>query len=440
MNMLPALRQRLTLGVFLYVVVVTLVVAAHGYLVNERAEQLVWESLLDSELTHFAARTASDPSYGWTDTETLRLYGPLAGNAVPRELLDLPQGVHDEVPLNGGQYVVLVGSVDGETHAITLDISHLESNERGLTWTMAAWSAAAVAVLGLITYFWAGWLVRPLTSMAARISSWSPERAGQRIALPESAPREARVIATALNAYACRLEEFLERERAFINTASHELRTPIAVMSGAAEVALDRKATSPETALYLQHILRTARDMERLVSLLLALAKDPARLHAADESIDLSNLLLLVAQDHEHLAKRKELRLDLELEEALTICAPPQIVRAAVGNLVRNAIENSDRGTITVTARHPACVIVADPGHGMSEVEMSAIYTNLARSSEVGDYEAGIGIDLIARLCEHLGWRLTLQSQPERGTTATLDFDPDAVETRRTTFFRQRAS
>jgi hypothetical protein len=57
----------------------------------------------------------------------------------------------------------------------------------------------------------------------------------------------------------------------------------------------------------------------------------------------------------------------------------------------------------------------------MSDDELTAIYTKLARSGELAS-SGGIGIDLISRLCEHLGWRLSFSSRPEEGTTAVLDF------------------
>ena len=52
---------------------------------------------------------------------------------------------------------------------------------------------------------------------------------------------------------------------------------------------------------------------------------------------------------------------------------------------------------------------------------LSAVYTRLARSGE-GVGATGIGLELISRLCEHLGWRLGFSSERSRGTTATLEF------------------
>ena len=414
------LRQRLALAILLYAIVVGVVVAVHGYIVNERAERLVWESLLQSELAHFSDRRAADPTYRWTDTETLKLYGPSSGTEAPPEFAALSQGVHDEVPTPDGQFVVLVSPSEKGDLVLALDISEIERSERSLTLTMIGSAAAVVAILAWITSLGAAWLIRPLSSIARAISAFSPDRPGQRLAVDGLAPHEVRVIADALNAYLRRLDEFVERERAFVNMASHELRTPIAAISGSAEVALDLENATSAARPYFDHILRTARDMERLVTLLVALAKDPARLRAVDERIELGELLPTIVADHEFLARRKELSFALDIREACAIRAPAQIARAAIGNLVRNAIENSDCGVIRIATASCGKVIIADPGHGMSDQEMSAVYTRLARSGEM--IGAGIGIDLISRLCEHLGWRLGFATELHKGTTATLDF------------------
>ena len=78
------LRQRITIAALAYLLLVAVVVATHGYIVNERAEHLVWESLLESELEHFNARLAVEPSYRFADTETLKLYGPHGARASAR--------------------------------------------------------------------------------------------------------------------------------------------------------------------------------------------------------------------------------------------------------------------------------------------------------------------------------------------------------------------
>lgn len=92
---------------------------------------------------------------------------------------------------------------------------------------------------------------------------------------------------------------------------------------------------------------------------------------------------------------------------------------ATIGNLVRNAIENSEHGTIRVITTGSG-VTVQDSGHGVSESERSRIYTQLARAGSAA--AGGIGLELIARACAHLGWRLDIDSLESGGTKATLTF------------------
>jgi signal transduction histidine kinase len=202
--------------------------------------------------------------------------------------------------------------------------------------------------------------------------------------------------------------------------ASHELRTPITVIASSIEAEIDRRHGSPDPLLV--HVLNTARDMERLVSMLVVLAKDPSRLRDADETVELADLIPSIVADHDFLASHKELSFALELDRSCRITAPPVVARAAIGNLLRNAIENSDRGVIRIAASKDAKVTITDPGHGMSDEEMSAVYTRLARSGTALEGATGIGIELISRLCEHLGWRLGFHSERGKGTTAVLDF------------------
>ena len=108
-------------------------------------------------------------------------------------------------------------------------------------------------------------------------------------------------------------------------------------------------------------------------------------------------------EDHRHLTRDKDLDLALGPLPHCEIVAPAAIVQAAVGNLLRNAIENSGRGRIRVRLQADATVVIEDPGHGMSPEEISAIYARVARGGGGRD-GGGIGLELIARLCDHLGW------------------------------------
>ncbi len=419
------LGRRILLGLFAYAALLSGAVLVQGFVVNEYAERLVWQSLLHAELNHFVERSKIDPDYRWSDTETLTLFDGGAPARLPAALRGLAAGVHDDILVEGREHVVMVRKLEGRPLLLALDISALEQREDDMAITVLGSAALMIVLLGIAIAWGVGRLVRPLSDMALHIATLQPDRAGQRIEVSDAASAELVVIADALNDYLQRNDRFVQRERAFLDSASHELRTPIAVIAGATELALGQPGLPPSARNQLARIQRTAREVEHLINLLLVLAKDPARLASASDHIALDQLLPAIVEDHRHLTRDKDLTLVLAPMPACAIVAPVPIVQAAIGNLLRNAIEHSDRGVITIRLHPPATVTIEDPGHGMSPEEISAIYARMARNGDGRD-GAGIGLDLIARLCEHLGWKLAIASAVDRGTRTTLDLAPRA--------------
>ncbi|MEZ5544072.1 MAG: HAMP domain-containing sensor histidine kinase [Lysobacteraceae bacterium] len=414
-----SLSRRILAWLGSYVLLITIGVFLLGWYVNEYAEDLLWDSFVRAEFDYYQDRRASDPAYHWIDTDSRKLYIEGSAQPPPTEFGHLPEGVHDEVLLHDGtQVLVLVRLVDGVRHALALDITELERQEDRLILLMLLCAAAMAVLIGAVMAFGVNRALRPLSDMARAIAALSPAHGRQRIVTGQHASSELLVIANALNDYLDRNERFVERERGFINSASHELRTPVAVIAGAAELALEPSASLAATRHQMQRILRTTADMEQLIALLLALAKEPARVAQANEKIALHELLPDIVEQHRHLLRDKALELAIAPLPPCEIEAPVGIVRAAIGNLLRNAIENSDSGCIHIRLETPATIVIEDPGHGMTPEQISAIYARMARG---GTQEGGgIGLPLIMRLCEHLGWRLELSSDPSYGTTAVL--------------------
>lgn len=422
----PGLSRRIVLGVLAYAALASLGVIVFGGFVHETAERTLWHALLEEEFDHLLARERSDDTYRWVDTDTLAFYASNDTRPMPRALSMLRPGLHDDIVVDGRDAVVLVRDVDGLRAVLRLDITDLELRETKLTLAMLGAMLALVVLLG----FAIGWsveaLVSPLRDIAQRIHRLRPDSADDRIKIDDGASLEIAVIAEALNDYLQRNAQFVERERAFIDSASHELRTPIAVIAGAAELAAAQSEMTISARQQLDRIRRTTQHIEHLIALLLVLAKDPLRLKDASDNIVLHELLPDIVEDHRAMAERKGLLLKLEPMSRCEVIAPMPVLQAAIGNLLRNAIENSDSGEITISLKSDALVEITDPGHGMSPEEISAIYTRMARD---GVREgSGIGLQLISRLCMHLGWTLEFVAESGRGTIARLNFKPHAGE------------
>lgn len=418
----PPLRRQVLLWLFGYVALATVVVFSAGRYLHEHAEHMVWRTLLNSELDSIASRSTSEPAYHWQDSDTLRLYRSDTPAGLPAVLRSLPRGLHDGIMLEGRLSAVMVREVPGAGRwVLALDITDFEALEH----FVARWSLLAGAAFVLITWLMAmlgmNRVVRPLSSLAGEIGTLRPDRPGQRLLVDPHGSAELHVIASALNDYLARNERFVERERTFIRSASHELRTPVAVISGAATLALEQRDLSPGAREQIQRISRTAQGIEQLIGLLLLLARDPARLSAVSDVLPLQQVIRDSIADNEHLTGDKQLRLVSRIVSPCEIVAPLMAVQAAVGNLLRNAIENSDSGDIVVTLEPHGLVTIEDPGHGMTPEQISQLYARMARSDS--PLKGGIGLDLIGRLCAHLGWKLSLDPRGEgKGMRVTLDF------------------
>lgn len=417
------LRRRIMLALFAYAALLSAAVLVQGLMINEYAERLVWQSLLNAELDHLVDAGNTDPAYRWTDTRTMELFDGSDPAQLPAALRGLAPGLHDDLMVEGRERVVMVRMAQGRPLLLMLDIAAFAQREHDMTTTVLGAAALIVVLLGIAIAWGVGRLVSPLSDMARDIGALRTDRAGQRIQVSHQASAELFVIAAALNDYLQRNDRFVQRERAFVDSASHELRTPVAVIAGAAELALDAPGLPASARHQLSRIKRTTTEVDQLINLLLVLAKDPARLADASERVELDQLLPTIVDDHRHLTRDKDLTLVLAPLPACAITAPLPIVQAAIGNLLRNAIENSDRGVITIHLQPTATVTIEDPGHGMTPEEISAIYARMARR-DGGRDGGGIGLELISRLCEHLGWQLVIASDVGRGTRTTLDLAP----------------
>ncbi len=415
----PRLSRRITLYALAYALLIAAVLIAQGEVLHENAEHTVWRALLDGEWAQFEDRLRADPDWRPVDPGQISVYA-LDAAGTPTALVALPPGLHDDVLLDGLPHVVSVRAFEDRRLALVLDVNEFERFEDATFRKVALSALAGALLLAIGAGAAAGVLTRPLRRLAEAIRAQRPGEPGPRIALPEDASEEVWVIAEAVDGYVRALEQHVARERDFIDTASHELRTPVSVIAGAAGLALAQPGLAPAARAPLLRIQRTARGMEQLLALLLVLAKDPARLAQADDRVALEQLLPEIVDDHRALCLDKQLALALGPLPPVAVRAPMAIVQAAIGTLLRNAIEHSDRGEVRIALRADAVVEIEDPGHGMSPEEIAALYARHARGEPRDG--GGIGLALVARLCAHLGWRLAIGPGAGAGTRVTLDF------------------
>lgn len=249
-----------------------------------------------------------------------------------------------------------------------------------------------------------------------------------RLVVPESGDELARLAET-LNAMLERIDRALKQIGQFTADASHELRTPVALMRTRAELALRRPRGAEEHRQTIEELhaelVRTSVLVERLM--LLARADSGAAL-ARMEKLDSAALVAEVLEQTSVLAEAKLLKLQAELGNAeIVVDGDAQLLRQVVTILIDNAVKYTPApGRITVRlVQEEGCarLTVADTGIGIEAGELERIFERFyradkARSRETGG--TGLGLAIGRFIAEAHGGTLTAESEAGKGSNFTL--------------------
>ncbi|GAB2614538.1 sensor histidine kinase [Novilysobacter erysipheiresistens] len=280
-------------------------------------------------------------------------------------------------------------------------------------------SVLLFTLLSLLVGWWAASRVMsPVSELARRLkqSGRSAEPEALAAHFPDD---EVGQLAEALDDYAKRLTDVVQRDREFNADVSHELRTPLSVIRGAVELLLSRPDIDDKTRNRLQRIQRAEQQCTDLISALLLLSRNE-RGHGATDVARIAEQLLDV---HRTQVAGKPLELRLEGEHGLVVDAPEAAIAVALGNLIGNAVKYTTRGEVIVRML-PNAVEVIDSGPGLSAEDAAKLFERGYRGTHAGHSQGGgIGLSIVRRLCALYGWEVRVTPGEVQGVVATLTFD-----------------
>ncbi len=286
------------------------------------------------------------------------------------------------------------------------------------------------------------WLTRralgPVDQVIATASQITAEDLDRRIPL-DGATGELRALVEALNGLLARLERGYQALSLFAADASHELRTPMAVIASELEIALRRTRTTAEWEASARTALEELRRLGKLVDALLLLTRSGAA-PGRTQRIDLAVFAEEVVSGHQ--ARAREAGVSLAgplLGEAPAVDAVPDALGSALSNLVANAIRYTPRGaavSLSLERRAPGRValLVDDAGPGLAADEVESVFTPFWRGAQARARDAagsgdlvglGLGLAIARRVVEQHGGRLTAENRAGGGARFTLEL-PEA--------------
>jgi heavy metal sensor kinase len=286
----------------------------------------------------------------------------------------------------------------------------------------------AIALAGIGGY----WLTRrnlaPLAFMAAQARRITHSNLDTRLDAGAAAAEELAVLSSSFNELLSRLDQSFDHMRRFVADASHELRTPISIIRGEADVALAHERGAAEYKQALALVLDESRRLSRLVDDLLNLARaDAGRVKLRVEEFYLNDLLAECCRSAQTLAGPRGIALQCSPHDDLAFRGDEELVRRMVMNLIDNAIRYTPAGgnvTVSLDSRGGDIAIrVADTGTGIAPGIVPHVFERFyrgdkARSRQDGGF--GLGLAIVKWVAESHNGKVDLSSTPGAGSTFTV--------------------
>lgn len=305
-------------------------------------------------------------------------------------------------------------------------------------------SAMSLTIIAFII----AWLLgrktaKPLKELADLVDGVAPENIPE-IFADKFPKNEIGVLAKALENSMQQIRVALERERCFTRDVSHELRTPVAIIKNSTELLSQKEQKSRQEAAIISgnsqndvqsdfestvqrnsikeseniEIIGRINDatiqMEQTVTTLLHLAREE---HATAKQTSV-NLLPLIEQsiiEHSYLLEGKPVEVQVNDNCHAQVIAQQGMLKVLLDNLLSNAFQYTDFGTVTVSFTDGELTI-ADTGSGIETSISSQVTEPNVKGSQSTGY--GFGLSIVKRLCEHQKWRLRVTS--EQGTSISV--------------------
>ncbi|MEU5879048.1 HAMP domain-containing sensor histidine kinase [Spirillospora sp. NPDC047279] len=323
-----------------------------------------------------------------------------------------------------------------KTYLGTIPVAEVEEVENAVNYeiqrTLTRYSAPMLGGLFCaslaIGWILSGRALKPVRAIARAAEEIQATDLSRRIEL--AGPKdELRRLGDTIDSMLDRLDEAFRAQRQLIDDASHELRSPLAIIRANLDTVLtEPDADDTDRRRAVQVVDRATTRMTRLVEDLLATARRSApALHDGD--VDLAVVAREAAEEFDSLAGARELTIERRLRPGLTTVGDPDALRRAVGNLLSNAVRLAPaRSDILLAADRLdgwQWLAVKDAGPGLDEDDQIRVFDRFWRGPETrrsssADRRTGLGLAIVRQIVESHGGQVRVFSEPGVGSTFVL--------------------
>jgi two-component system sensor histidine kinase CpxA len=293
---------------------------------------------------------------------------------------------------------------------------------------------AMILTGGLFCY----WLARHLTSPVEKLRAATQELAGGNLStrvLPTMGKRrdELASLAADFDLMAEKIEALINSQRRLLGDISHELRSPLARLNVALELARQRAGAEATTAL--ERIQHEAENLNEMIGQLLALTRLESGAEGMKKTqVDLVALVTAITDDAQFEAASRHRTVRLKTSVRCTTVGNELLLRRAIENVVRNAVQYTAEGTeveVEVRCSETAVITIRDHGAGVPENALVEIFRPFYRVDDARDREAGgvgLGLAIADRAVRLHGGTVDAGNASAGGLVVTIRLPADSKQ------------
>ena len=299
------------------------------------------------------------------------------------------------------------------------------------------WRLALLAlVVGALSLWLARYLSAPMGALRSATLRLSAGDLSARVGKPiNSRPDEIGQLAHDFDAMAARLENLVGSQRRLLRDVSHELRSPLARLTVALQLARDREGARASEAL--DRIERETGRLDGLVGQLLLLERLEARAPDTEAlDFDLNSLLHEVVDDASFEASATRRTVEFEAESSCPMRGHPALIRSALDNILRNAIRHTAEDTRVEVSMDcgewRAEVRIRDHGPGVPDEYLETLFEPFSRVADARERStggAGLGLAIARRSVEVHDGTVIAGNHPDGGLEVVVTLPRMTTET-----------
>lgn len=234
------------------------------------------------------------------------------------------------------------------------------------------------------------------------------------------------MLAAGLNRMGIELHNDIQHQKQFISNVSHELKTPLAAISGFSQYLCGEENADEEQKKIYAHLLEESNRLTKLIQELLILSRfDKATQDIETEKVDVSELSRRVMLEMKPKADKKGISVEMNVGNPIFAEVNEVLMAHAISNVLDNAVKYSNTGghvTIAISTAHEAAVVkISDRGIGIHSNDLPFVQKRFFRAGNSNVATgSGLGLSLCREIVEKCNGRLIVESEMDVGTTVTI--------------------